>query len=207
MMKKILLLILIVMSQNFVFAQEEENSATIIFNDSTTLKGYGEIKKESIYFSLTPNGKKSEWSYDAVIGIIFSGYGYSERYEYVLAEKATKPVLMELIEEGNINLYRKNSLKMNLGLDFNNGVNLNNSHLINTTTSRNYPTNFSSTFYVKRSTEEKATDLSSGFKKQSLKYFADCEIIITKLNRRDFTSDKILEMVTYYNNYCDGEEN
>jgi hypothetical protein len=195
------------MFKNFAFSQEEENSATIIFNDSTTLKGYGEIKKESIYFSLTPNGKKSEWSYDAVIGIIFSGYGYSERYEYVLAEKSTKPVLMELIEEGNINLYRKNSLKMNLGLSFNNGGNFNNQQMNNATASSNYHSDFSSTFYVKRNSEEVATNLSAGFKKQSLKYFADCEIIITKLNRKDFTSDKILEMVTYYNNYCDSEEN
>ena len=195
------------MSQNFVFCQEEENSATIIFNDSTTVKGYGEIKKNKIYFSLTQNDEKTEWSYDIAKGIIFSGYGFSEKYEYIKPDKYSEPILAEVIEEGKINLYRKNNLKINVG-HFNSDSKSSFSVQQHANAMRSANTHYdvASVFYVMRPFENNATDITFSFKTRAMKYFSDCEIIIKKLKNRTFNTENIPQMVTYYNDYCDGQE-
>ena len=68
------------------------------------LEGIGEIKNEKIYFRVDANSEKSEWDWDMARGLIFTGYGFSEKYEYFKPDRHSKPILMELIEEGNVNL-------------------------------------------------------------------------------------------------------
>jgi hypothetical protein len=102
---KSFLTILLINFTFLVFSQERE--ATIIFNDSTSIKGFGEIKNENIYFRVSQEDEITKWSFDMAKGLTFSGYGFSEKYEYVKPDKYSTPILLEVIEEGNVNLYKK----------------------------------------------------------------------------------------------------
>jgi hypothetical protein len=178
---------------NVTFSQDYRE-ATIVFNDSTSIKGFAEIKNNEIYFKLKQEDKPDKWSYDIAKGIIFSGYGFSEKLEYLKSGKNSKPKILEVIEEGNINLYRESRMYYT-----SNG----------NTTAGKLPTNFSTyeftteTFYVKKKSEEFATDISFSFKTTAKKYFSDCEKIIEKIKNGKFTRKNIPDMVFYYNEYCD----
>lgn len=178
-----------------VYGQERE--ATIIFNDSSSIKGFGEIKKEKIYFRVNLTSEKSEWSYDFAKGLIFSGHGFSEKYEYVKPDKYSKPRILEVVEEGNITLYKDSKMFYT-----SNASSIGGQLPTNVFTFEN----ISETFYVKRKNEEFATDLTFSFKSISLRYFSDCQIIIEKIKSREFKANTIPKMVFYYNDYC-GKEN
>ena len=194
-MKKIFIVFLITISLT-VFSQERE--ATIIFNDSTSVKGFAEIKKEKIHFRLSLGTEKSVWSYDIAYGLIFSGYGFSEKYVYVKPNQHSKPKLMEVIEEGKVSLYKKSSYKTNMGFGFMGGSGVG----IGPTVSHYY----AAEYFVKRKNEEHATDLSLRFKSTSSRYFSDCQMLIEKINNKKFREDDIIEIVYYYNDYCGEDE-
>jgi len=196
-MKKIIILIIVSLSAN-LFGQERE--ATILFNDSTSVKGFGEIKKEKIYFRVSLDDKITEWNYDMAYGLIFSGYGFSEKYLYIKPDKySKKPIIMEVLEEGNVNLYRKSFITERTYKDPTKS-------LTDINNRKTFVYDFESTYYVKRKNESNATDLSFSFKTNSVKYFSDCKILVEKINKKEFKKDNIIEIVYYYNDYCDGEE-
>lgn len=176
-----------------LFCQERE--ATIVFNDSSSVKGFGEIKNEKIYFRVDLKSEKSKWSYDSAKALIFSGYGFSETYEYIKPDKYSEPILMEVIEEGNVNLYRKSSYGLKVDL-----------RISNKTIGPIGDYSHSSTYYVKRINETNATDITFSFKSRASRYFADCIEVVNKIKSKEFNSNKILEMVYFYNDYCGKEE-
>lgn len=193
---KLLLQLLFLFFLNFTFSQDYRE-ATILFNDSSSVKGFGEIKNNTIYFKVKQEDTPSKWSYDIAKGLIFSGYGYSEKYEYVKFEKNGNPKIMEVIEEGKLTLYK-----------FSKSI-----YRKNGTISQNSLTTYSSsnetlkeTFYLKRKNTELATDISFSFKFRSKIYFSDCEKLIEKINNGKFNKKNIPEMVYYYNDFCDETE-
>ena len=144
-MKKIIILIVITICTN-VFGQERE--ATILFNDSTSVKGFGEIKKEKIYFRVSLDAKIKEWDFKMASGLIFSGYGFSEKYLYIKPDKySKKPIIMEVMEEGNVNLYKKSFITQKAYVDPTKSLTYFNYRKI-------YVYDFESTYYVKRKNEE-----------------------------------------------------
>lgn len=192
-MNKIVLLLLITFS-TASFCQERE--ATILFNDSTSVKGFAEVKNEKIYFRVSLTAEKSEWSYDMAYGLLFTGYGFLEKYIYVKPGKyAKKPKLMEVIEEGTVNLYKESDLGYNVGI----GVSASKS-TIGAAPTVTY--GFSTTYFVKRKSEAFATDISFSFKSNSSRYFSDCKALVEKIKKREFTEKDIVDIVYYYNDYC-----
>lgn len=189
-MKKIFYIVFLFLTLP-IFSQERE--ATIIFIDSTSMKGFGEIKNEKIYFRVDLKSEKSEWKYDSAKGLIFSGYGFTEKYEYIKPDKYSKPIVMQVIEEGNVNLYKKSSY----GLKINTGFN---------TSRRIIDYDFSSAYYVKKNNEANATELTFNFKSRSIRYFFDCPAVIEKIKKREFKVSTIPEMIYYYNDYCGTED-
>lgn len=190
MYRILLILLLNVFFNGFVFGQEKE--ATIWFTDDSKVKGLGEIKNNTIYFRLTKEDKVEKWSYDIAKGLIFSGYGFTEKYEYIFCDKYNKPTLMEVIDEGMVYLYKDVSTEITPMPNLNsNGIGLG----LNVS-------GYKSNYFVKRENEEKAKELTFSFKSRAIKYFADCEIVINKINKRIFTKNNIPELVAYYNNYC-----
>ena len=202
-MMKILIIIFFFLLNvyNVVGQANEENFSTIIFNDGTTIKGYGEIKRNKILFKLTEKEEFTEWNHDSVKGITFSGFGFVEKYEYVIPDKYTEPTIMEVIETGKVNLYRrwKNNVSMKIVLS---AIQVP-SYIFNSTDLYTKDP----IHYVKKENEQYATDINFSFKTRVLRYFADCDIIIKKINNRTFKVGNIPELISYYNNFCYEEEN
>ncbi|WP_136666884.1 hypothetical protein [Flavobacterium sp. H122] len=203
-MNKIILIFFLTF-QTFCFGQDEY-TATLIFYDNTVFEGIGKIKKNKIFFKIDKADEFSVWNHDTIKGIIIHDGEYSEKHEYIKPDKYSEPVLLLLIDEGFVNLYRK----INSGLDLKYienksifGYKDENSKTVVPYINKS----IGETYYVKKQNEDIATDITFSFKSRSLKYFSDCEIVIKKIKDKTFTKEKIIELVNYYNNYCDGEEN
>lgn len=213
MIKKTILVFCSLLIQHISFGQEEANFVTIIFNDSTTVKGFGEIKRNKILFKLTKQEEFTEWSYDMVKGIVFSGYGYVEKYEYIKPDKYTEPKIMEVLETGEVSLYKRWKTVVNINI-LNNNINILNDFptpIVSDDPFREYDKDLNGfnkepILYIKRQHEKNATDINFSFKTRALRYFADCEIAIKKIKNKTFNIDNIPELISYYNNYCYEEE-
>jgi hypothetical protein len=205
-----LVFINLLLTINLAFSQIKE--ATILFKDNTSIEGFGEIKKNKIYFKIEEKEEPSEWSFDMAKGITFSSYGYSEKYEYVTVSKKKKPLLLQVIEEGNVSLYLDVFIETTYGAfatyNFNKNFNP-------TATPKNnlIPQVFSDdaemqrVYYTKRNSEEIATSITTSFSKTATKYFEDCGVLVQKIKTGKFLKKDIEEIVTYYNNYCYDDEN
>lgn len=190
-MTKILLLSFIFFT-SVSFCQFREGK--IIFNDNTSIIGYGEIENNKILFKVALEDQPSEWNYEMVKGIVYSSYGFSEKYVYVKLSKQTKPKLLEVIDEGTIHLYKYAAIERVSSGYF---PNLGGFGYHSTDTHK-----FKQEYYVKKDNEEYPTNLNLNFKSTAIKYFSDCQIICEKINKRIFTKETIEEMVIYYNDYC-----
>lgn len=203
-------------------ANAQDREATILFDDGTMIEGHAEIKKNKIHFKLEINSEVTIWSHDMVKGLIFTGYGYSEKFLYIKPDKNKDPVLMEVIEEGNVNLYRKTKRDWQsyvlgttnsggvigvggIGETGGIGINKNGALVFNYDKSGPNGLDVESTYYVKRESEAFATDISFSFKARALRYFKGCKDLIAKINEKEFKPDRMAEMVAFYNEYC-GEE-
>lgn len=182
--------------------------AIIFFKtDSTSVEGFGEIKKNKIFFKVEEKDEPSEWTHEVVKGITFSSYGYSEKYEYLEVAPKKKPILVQVVDEGAATLYLDVFVKNNF---FKPIIPVSTNHItangIQTTSLTNYNTGFNSdlkaVFYVRRKNEPYPTNLSSGFAKTAPKYFADCGLLVKKIKTGEFSTKNIEDLVNYYNNYC-----
>jgi hypothetical protein len=215
MIKKLIIFVFIVFT-NFAFSQNQE--ATIFFNDSTSVEGFGMIQKNEIIFRITLKDKPETWSYDIAKGITFLGFESTVKYEYVKLDEFSKPKpqLLEVVEEGSVTLYA--SVKRQFyNSSFNSG-NLNSTYNPSFYPVSNSGFNLGSRpdivsyrssrgevdaeIYVKRIDEEYPTSLNSGFYKKVAKYFSDCDVINKKISAGEFSKYKILEIVQYYNDIC-----
>ena len=201
-MKKILILILL-LNANFAISQMRE--AKIFFNDSTSVEGFGEIKKNKIYFKVEKKDEPSEWSFDITKGITFSSYGYSEKYEYVKISKNKKPLLLQIIEEGDVTLYLDILIENQLFRNFNSTTNPISQQMQNNSYQTFGESEIRNVYYAKRKNEELATNITANFSKNTPKYFEDCGALVQKIKTKKFLKKDIEEIVTYYNNYCNDE--
>jgi hypothetical protein len=59
---------------------------------------------------------------------------------------------------------------------------------------------------LKRENENKFTTfIGIGFRKKTMKYFADCPLLVEHLDARDFRYNSLGEAVRFYNQNCQGE--
>ena len=193
---KLILQLLIVFFLNLGFSQDYRE-ASIIFNDSSSIQGFAEIKNNAIYFKIKQEDKADKWSYDFVKGLVFVAYGYSEKYEFVEFEHS-KPKLLQVIEEGNVNLYRYakayyGGRNTNLSI----GKLPSEEDIMWVTTEA---------LYVKRKTEPYATDIEFSFNSRAKKYFGDCKKVVERINSKKFTQKNIKDMVFFYNEYCGSDD-
>ena len=193
---KLILQLLIVFFLNLGFSQDYRE-ASIIFNDSSSIQGFAEIKKNAIYFKIKQEDKADKWSYDFVKGLVFAAYGYSEKYEFVEFEHS-KPKLLLVVEEGNVNLYRDAKIYYKGG---------------NTILGANYfpkstggSWEMAEAFYVKRKTELYVTDIKFSFNSRAKKYFGDCKKVVERIDSKKFTKKNIEDMVFFYNEYCGSDD-
>lgn len=213
-MKPIVIIVSAFLLVQGIFAQERE--AKIIFLDSTSIKGYGEIKKDKIYFRVDQKSESTEWDSEMVSGIVFEGYGFSEEYEYVPIKNKKNPVLMEVIERGNVSLYKNPTYGYLSNLIINSNPSPNfqmnndlktfpNNGLINHNYRKFKETSklsYTESYYVKRDNENVAINLADRFKKTAPEYFSDCPALLEKIKTKELDVDTIPDIVFYYNDYC-----
>ncbi len=193
---KLILQLLFVLFINLGFSQDYRE-ASIIFNDSSSIQGFAEIKDNAIYFKVKQEDKADKWSYDFAKGLVFSGYGYSEKYEYVEFEHS-KPKLLQVVEEGNVNLYRYAKAHYR-------GRNTN-LPIGKLPSDEDIVWTMSEAFYVKRKSEPYAIDIEFSFNLRAKKYFGDCKKVVERINNKKFTKENIKDMVFFYNEYCGSDD-
>jgi hypothetical protein len=203
-MNKKFILFVFILIVNFAFGQDQE--AKILFNDGTAIEGFGSINKNEIYFRASLDDKADSWSYDMVKGITFLGFESTVKYEYVSLDEFSKPEpqLLEVVEEGNVVLYAR-IRESYMGTSFNsNGFNIQSKRIVtnNVVSYRSGIENVTTELFVKRANEKYPLSLNSSFYKRAVKYFSDCEVLSKKIDKGEFSKNKILEIVQYYNDIC-----
>ena len=121
--------------------------------------------------------------------------GYHERYEYVNSDRYNKPMLMEVIDEGFVILYRDVSVDYIPAIGISpTGVGVG-----------AIVTDRKDTFFVKKAKEDKAYELAFSFKTRVKRIFGDCKALMEKIDKREFLKKDIVKIVRFYNDYC-GED-
>lgn len=198
-MKKLFCLLLF---SNFCIAQFSK--AEIIFKDGSTVKGLGYIKKNRIIFKVDENEEASEWSYDITKGLNFTSYGFYEKYEYIKFKETLAPFLMEVIEEGKINLYRSIKNKFNIGFMFSRPNNNLGDEKMNFPSQA--PIELVEEYYIFRKGQKMGEKMTDIFGKIKSELFADCPTILHRIAKKEFTSNNLQELVIFYNDYCSEED-
>lgn len=188
---------------NYAFCQDQE--ATIIFNDSTTVDGFGSINKNKIYFRASLDDKPDIWISDIVKGITFFGFESTVKYEYVLLDEFShpEPQLLEVVENGNVTLYARVRKIVNVNSNIlNSNISIIKSVSNDVVPYQSAKEDGSVEIFVKRDNEKFPTSLNWSFYKRAAKYFSDCEVLSKKIDKGEFSKNKILEIVQYYNDIC-----
>jgi hypothetical protein len=190
-----LFFLLILFIPKSIVAQDQE--ATLIFTDGTSLTGFASIKwdenpfsvpsKDVILFKLTKEDNADEWDGTMIDKVIFYGFEYNRTFQFVNIPFNKKPEyhLLELLEEGEVNLYIEAQAIVNFNPIPNNFM---------------YQTEYVAKMRVKRSSEDKFTTFG-GSKKKIAAYFNNCSGIVSKLKSNEFNIGTIREIVSYYNDY------
>ena len=187
MIRQIIIAISLLFTTNNILAQDQE--ADLIFKDGDTISGFAMItKSDRIKFRVSQEDKPSKWDFKTVKGIILYGLDDQIELEYITYNKKQKPVLMEILYFGKVNLYRRSGSSFFIPSFNEVGGSLKKG---------------GSTLYVKREHEEIATNLAGRFKKKSLEYFKDCPEIVEIFQTKRYLKYSIEDVVVEYNTFCD----
>lgn len=193
-----------------VYSQTQE--AILFFKDGDSIEGFASLKFNKIKFKISPEDKADTWDYEQVKKIKFIGFEMERTFEYITISSIDKPKLLETITSGEVSLYKK------LGSDYSLTDLVFNPHDGPSTTynfNSQIPGGFSQTrevpeyYYVKKDKEKYPTCLNCGllntWRKNTSKYFADCNFIIKKLKNDKWAFNDLKEIVDFYNDICLGE--
>nr|WP_321221714.1 hypothetical protein [uncultured Psychroserpens sp.] len=174
------------------FAQIQE--ATIHFNDGTDVFGYGEVVDNwKIKFRTSKDLDADIWTDAMVSGITFHGFEENVEYRYMYkTEDQRYPLLLEVLTEGEVTLYA-DVFSTKIFIPFVSGNVLSLSTIQIPTTTR---------LFVNRKSVFVISSLNGGFKRKVRAYFADCPMLLEKVNNNEFGRPQIIELVNYYNDYC-----
>lgn len=207
MTKKIILVLLTILSFSAIHAQYEWTPAKVILKNGSSFRGLvkfpihsgGLVSIGTTKFKYKKNRKSTTNKYgsDTVDKVIFGDEQFATvQCQYVPINK-NKSVLMKLVISGTVNLYTRTvSLYNNTFIE-------NKKSTITITT-----IDYNSQYYIIREKEEVATlivDPNSfiSFIKKAKNYFSDCDDIITYLDNDLYHKNDLLELVEDYNLLCE----
>ncbi|MCV9930996.1 hypothetical protein OIU80_01745 [Flavobacterium sp. LS1R47] len=186
-----------------IYAQDQE--CIIYFKQGDSIEGYGLIRNNKIKFKISKDSETDSWDFENVYKIKFLGIDIVQTYEYVKLNSSGNPKLVELVVDGEVNLYR-----MEKSQDFiKSKLKPTASPNQNITSLPNYAYSTEQTkdlYYLKRKNNQYATHINIGilsnWKKISTSYFSDCDVLVKKIKDNKFTAYQIKEIVEYYNDIC-----
>ncbi len=200
-MKKYLLFFFITLFCNLALGQDRE--AKLLLKDSTEVEGFGEIRKNKIYFKLTLDEQPEEWTEDDAKGLEFIGHRSPEKYVYIVHGKKNEALLMEVIQQGPVELYQDAYYTA----EYTTLVTP-----INVKTRKigdldPYSTTATTVkvieYYIKKPNDAKATKVTMDFKKIGQIFFSDCEDLMANINEEEFfEEEEIIDLVKFYNRNC-----
>lgn len=190
MQKFITIIILIFITKSYSQTQE----ATIHFNDGTSVFGYGEIKGDwKIKFRTSKDIDADTWTDVMVYGITFHGFEEDVEYRYVYKKADQKyPLLLEVLTEGEVTLYA-DVYRTETFMPSTFGDVILFSSVESPLTTK---------LYLNRTSKPLIIDINSRFKRRIRAYFADCPMLLEKVNNNEFGRPQIIELVNYYNDFC-----
>jgi len=205
---KIIFFLLIICLNTYSQTQE----AIIYFKDGDSIEGFASLKFNKIKFKVAQEDKPDIWDDEFVKKIAFLDFGAARTFEYVKLNSLDKPKLIEIITKGEATLYKK------LGSDYNlldqiynphdgypkiTGTNLNPAGI------NSAPQQVAEYYYLKKPRDKYPTCLNCGvinaWRKNTSKFFADCDFIVKKLKGDKWVFEDIEEIVEFYNDICLGE--
>lgn len=185
----------------YLYSQDQE--ATLFFRDGTSLKGYASIKDNwIIQFRLTLEDDPDEWKDIMAKAITFHGFDTDIMCEYqYLKADLSYPLLLEVIEKGNVNLYKtidyytETWRKMSPNDDWW----YQRYYIEVSKKNKNH-------YYIKKPEQELVTKLNNSFyNKEATKFFEDCTSLVSKINSEKYTKKRAIKIVEFYNDLCDDE--
>lgn len=197
------------------YSQTQE--AIIYFKDGDSIEGFAALKFNKIKFKVALEDKADTWDAEFVKKITFMGFDMIRTFEYITISSIDKPKLVETITKGEVSLYKK------LGSDYSLFDLISNPHdelpsnnsNINSQFNSQFPGQYSPTrevpefYYLKKEKDKYPTCLNCGvlnaWRKNTSKYFADCDFIVKKLKGDKWLFEDIKEIVEFYNDICLGE--
>nr|WP_321245917.1 hypothetical protein [uncultured Psychroserpens sp.] len=190
MKKLITIIILTFITKSYSQTQD----ATIHFNDGTSVFGYGEIKDDwKIKFRTSQDIDADIWTDKMVYGITFHGFEEDVEYRYMYKKEDQRyPLLLEVLTEGEVTLYA-DTFSSKIFIPFVSGNVFSLSTIQIPTTTK---------LYVNRRSDFIISSLNGGFKRKIRAYFADCPMLLEKVNNNEFGRPQIIELVNYYNDFC-----
>ncbi|WP_040280539.1 hypothetical protein [Psychroserpens damuponensis] len=200
---KIFLLFLFILVPTTIFAEnsikalDAYEEATIHFHDGTSIRGYAKITfNSSVKFKVTEDREPEAWTELMIKGVTFHRAIDDIDFLYVKLEKVKTPLLLEVIELGEISIFVDVSSNW---ISANHSTN--ETGMLHTVTSIQ---NTTYSFFLKKESEKEAIRLFGifNFKKKAIKFFENCPQIVDRLNEKKYKRGNIIEMVYYYNDYC-----
>ncbi len=174
------------------FSQSEE--ATIFFKNGDSIPGYAFIKNNKIKFRVSLDSKGDFWSSLMVEKVEFDTFFGTKTYEYIKLNEFDDPVLLELVTEGEVSLYRQTSSSWILDSSF---------------PQNNHPNNrkvTKATNFLIRQNNDYPSCLNCGlfnkWKKRTMDFLIDCPVLVEKIKTNEFREIHLQEIVEYYNNFC-----
>ena len=181
----------------------QKQKATLYFRDGTELKGKARITKSGkIKFRKSQKSKKVFYDYKEIDKILIRKEDIDVMYQYKILKNKSRPLILEIIKEGEITLFRTLKTGHNPGMMMGPGGGA-------PMMTGGYSYSISN-YYVSRDNEStvfhlgsKGTYFSKNFKKAASTYFKDCPKLVTKIQNKELKKRDIVEIVEFYNENCD----
>ncbi|RZS98804.1 hypothetical protein [Aquimarina brevivitae] len=202
-MKKIRPYLIIITCLICVHAYSQRNKAILVFKDGTKIEGLAKINRAGIIkFRKAKGEKRVKYSFETLQYATLYDRDGGNTYFRLKVKGQSSPEILQRMQSGKVSLYKINTSGVNtmmMGGGAGGGFG---APMVMTTP---YSIN---DYYVKKEGEEAVTHLGStqlfskNFKKAASDYFADCPVLVEKIQQREFKKKDIEAIVRFYNSQC-----
>ncbi|MGX1931308.1 hypothetical protein [Flagellimonas sp. 2504JD4-2] len=171
------------------------------FKDGKVLNGLGKLKRTDVKFRLDSKEKAQFFSFKELERIKIKEGANWEEYRSINVEGLENPIMLQLIVEGEVNLYQQSSFGYMptgpAGVGSAGGTSFGGGQF--------YTADY---YYLKKKSQSKAVHLGSSqlfsknFKKAASEYFEDCARLVEKIQTAEYKKKQIKEISTFYNTEC-----
>jgi len=187
----------------FFSANAQKTKGTLFFKDGSVKEGLVRLTNgEKVKFRPNKKAKATKYVFSELTEVRIMESSKPSIYVQILAKGHNGPRIVKEIVKGRVSLYHLETIGSSPMYMPNAGDPGGGSF----TTFGTY--NIKNLF-VKREGENVATHLGSdqlftkNFKKAASEFFKDCEVLVSRIQQREYKKRDVKEIVTFYNNKCD----